>query len=210
VGRDQYVGLNVDALVAAMKLAFPGDQGPALLGRLLDDFRLYHGKLHEWKKLHNYLNKIIDAFDQYAAAVDNSYVARTPRQPSDYQRTWWPVKWKVNEMIGWAETIQHIGQPYRVLYDFQLQGEAWVIDLKAKDDDLSQHLQRGLVFERRVGRHALQRLFQPDPALEWLQDLFNLTREFEGLVKQHMSQADDQLHEAATDLYNLSKQALRD
>ena len=210
VGRDQFVGLNVEELVVALRRAFPaGDTRPEQLGQLLDEFRAYHSKLHEWKELHNYLNKIIDAFDQYAAQVDNSYAEKKPRKPSAYQEAWWPVNWKVNEMLAWAQTLQHIGQSYRVLENDQLEGEGWAVDLKAKRDDLLDHFQSGLAFERREGSAVLQRLLQGDPAREWLDRLYNLTREFEGAIKQHMSQADNQLRETATDLYNLSRQALR-
>src|SRR3972149_5509290 len=54
VGRDQYVGLNVQELVAALQRAYPaGDTRPQLLGQLLDEFRAYHTRLHEWKNMPN-------------------------------------------------------------------------------------------------------------------------------------------------------------
>src|SRR3990172_299170 len=137
VGRDQYVGLKVEELVAALRQAFPtGDTRPERLGQLLDEFRAYHAKLYEWKELHNALNKIIDAFDQYAGRVESSYIEKNPLKPSLYRDAWRPVNRNVDDMLDWAQTIQYIGQRYQALANDRLEGERWAVDIKAKRDDL--------------------------------------------------------------------------
>ena len=205
VGRDQYVGLKVEELVAALRQAFPtGDTRPERLGQLLDEFRAYHAKLYEWKELHNALNKIIDAFDQYAGRVESSYIEKNPLKPSLYRDAWRPVNRNVDDMLDWAQTIQYIGQRYQALANDRLEGERWAVDIKAKRDDLIAHFQRGQAIEQSTN---FQRLFQPNSAQEWLRQLYDLTHEFEDAIKRYMSQADNQLRETASNLYGLSKQA---
>lgn len=208
VQRDKYVGLNIAELVTALRQAFPGDARPERLRQLLDEFREYHAKLHEWKELHNALNNIIDAFDQYAARVESSYIEKLPLKPSVYQEAWRPVNRRVEEMLDWAQTIQHIGRRYQALAGDRLEGERWAVDIKARRDDLLAHFQSGKAVEKGMSGMGFPRLFLANPATEWLQRLYSLTHEFEDAVKQHMSQADSQLRETATELYSLSKQAL--
>lgn len=205
VGRDQYVGLKVEELVAALRQAFPsGDTRPERWSQLLDEFRAYHAKLYEWKELHNALNKIIDAFDQYAGRVESSYIEKNPLKPSLYRDAWRPVNRNVDDMLDWAQTIQYIGQRYQALANDRLEGERWAVDVKARRDDLVAHFQRGQAIEQSTN---LQRLFQPNSAQEWLRQLYDLTHEFEDAIKRYMSQADTQLRETASNLYGLSKQA---
>ena len=209
VGRDKNEGLNIDGLVAALRQAFPpGDARPERLRHLFDEFREYHAKLYEWKELHNALNRIIDAFDQYAAQVESSYVQQKPLKPSVYREAWRPVNRYVDGMLDWAQTIQHIGEAYQALSSDRLKGERWAVDIKAQRDVLMAHFQIGQAVEKSMSGAAFPRLFQANPAPDWLQQLYNLTHEFEDVIKKYMSQADSQLRETATDLYGLSEQAL--
>ncbi len=209
VGRDKYVGLNVEELIAALRQAFPfGDSRPERLLQLLDEFREYHARLHEWKELHNALNNIIDAFDQYATRVESSYIEKNPLKPSVYREAWRPVNRRVEEMLEWAQTIEHIGQRYQALAGDRLEGERWAVDVKARRDDLMVHFERGQAVEQGMSGQVFQRLFQTNHAYEWLQRLYSLTHEFEDAIKRYMSQADNRLRETASDLYALSKQAL--
>ena len=208
VGRDKYVGLNIEELVAALQRAFPsGDTRPELLRQVLDEFQEYHAKLHEWKELHNALNRILDAFDQYAGRVESSYNQNNPLKPSIYREAWRPVNRSVDDMLDWAQTIQYIGQRYQALTDDVLKGERWAVDIKVRRDDLLAHFQSGQAVEQSMGGAVFPRLFQRKPGQEWLQDLYNLTHEFEDVAKRYMSQADQNLRETATNLYSLSKQA---
>jgi hypothetical protein len=212
VGRDKIVttniGLNVQELVEALRQVFPsGDARPERVGQVLDQFRAYHAKLYEWKELHNAINKIIDAFDQYSGRVESSYTEKKPLKPTVYQEAWRPVNRGVDDMLDWAQTIQHIGKRYQALANDRLEGERWAVDIKARRDDLMTHFQRGQAVEQSMSGAVFQRLFQADSAQEWLRRLYILTHEFEDVIKRYMSQADSQLRQTATDLYDLSKQA---
>lgn len=212
VGRDKIVttniGLSVPELVEALRQAFPsGDPRPERLGKLLDDFHDYHERLYEWKELHNALNKIIDAFDQYAGRVESSYNEKKPLKPTVYREAWRPVNRSVDDMLDWAQTIQHIGKRYQELANDRLEGERWAVDVKAHRDDLMKHFQRGQEVEQSMSGSIFQRLVQADPAQDWLRQLYDLTHEFEDAIKRYMSQADNKLRETATDLFDLSRQA---
>jgi len=203
-----HIGLNVQELVEALRQIFPsGDTRPERLGQLLDEFRAYHAKLYEWKELHNALNTIIDAFDQYAGRVESSYTEKKPLKPSVYREAWRPVNRGVDDMLDWAQTIQHIGKRYQALAGDRLEGERWAVDIQARRDDLVKQFQRGQAVEQSMRGSVFQRLVQVDPAQEWLRQLYDLTHEFEDAIKRYMSQADKQLRETATDLYDLSRQA---
>ncbi len=65
-----------------------------------------------------------------------------------------------DDMLDWAQTIQHIGKRYQALANDRLEGERWAVDIKARRDDLMTHFQRGQAVEQSMGGAVFQRLFQ--------------------------------------------------
>src|SRR5512146_455461 len=74
VSRDkivQNIQLDVPKLLEALRTALPsGDPAPQHLLEVLKNFQYYHIRLHEWKKLHNCLNNILNAQGQFLEMVD--------------------------------------------------------------------------------------------------------------------------------------------
>src|SRR5258708_18478106 len=76
-GRDNikgFSGKDVNQLIETLLKHFPKGylQNPVELDKTLSDFRNYHEQLHEYKELHNAINEILVAFEQFKAEIDRS------------------------------------------------------------------------------------------------------------------------------------------
>jgi hypothetical protein len=216
VGRDKHVGLSgkevadiLDVLIKHFSSSYL--RKPDQLDEILSNYQSLHQKLHEWKELHNHMDRILQAFEQFSSQAVNASV---PLDIRELRNLWFPVNLRVDELLSWAETITRIGEKYQVLENNTRTGEMWAIDVENKRDDLSTHLgiSNGLTSNNRGFPHGsltirrLRHLFGLDSY--WWNELVDLTHQMRHLVLQNMHIADKQLRETATALFLESKNAL--
>ena len=199
VGRDKvtqvqgdqintYVQLDVQKLLETLKQGLPDDDPlPDRLVSALKDFQHYHTRLWEWKELHNALNDVIFVFDQFSKEVERRDAAGNLGDVRALKRLWRPVDQKVNLLLDFATSVQHIGSPLITLPDGSRQGPPWAIELASVTDQLKSLFDEGV------------------PTLEML---YEATYAFSDAAEKHMYLADKQLRDTAGELYNLSNALL--
>jgi hypothetical protein len=130
-GRDR-IGLSgeeVNRIIETLLKYFPKDylQNPKDLDKTLGEFRYYHEKLHEYKELHNGINEILVAFDQFKVEVESSDYRRQLPKLRRLRNLWWPVSIGVSSLLKWSQEIEYIGRPLKVFEDKSMSGEDWAI-----------------------------------------------------------------------------------
>ena len=198
VGRDKvtqvqgdqinnYVQLDVQKLVETLKQALPAnDPLPDRLVAALQDFKRYHSRLWEFKELHNALNDVVFVLDQFAREVERLDAAGQIGNVRTLARLWRPVDQKVDLLIEFATTVQHIAAPL-VQQNGSTQGPAWAIELQSA--------------ARRVNELLT-------PTEYDFAALYDATNAFSDAADKHLYLADKQLRDTAGELYNLSQQLL--
>lgn len=199
VGRDKvtqvqgdqinnYIQLDVQKLVDTLKQALPdNDPMPDRLVTALQTFKLYHSRLWEFKELHNYLNDVVFVLDQFSREVERLDASGQSGDVRTLGRLWRPIGQKVNLLVSFARTIQHIGSPL-IEANGSWQGPAWAIEL----------------------RMAAQRIgdLLAAPANYDFAALYDATYAFSDAAEKHMYLADKQLRDTAGELFNQSNQLL--
>ncbi len=184
----QNVQLDVPKLVAALRTALPsGDPAPQRLLEVLKNFQYYHTRLHEWKKLHNCMNNILNDQGQFLQAVERlEMTGRTPNAGL-LRRSWRPVSQKVAILLDWAATVQYIAAPPFSRTPEGMQGPPWAVEVCAAGKRLDDLLSVVLVD---------------------INELSDATYDFADVVERYMYLADESLRDTAGELYSLSQVVL--
>ena len=222
VGRDNIKGLtgkDVVQLVDTLLKHFPQRylDNPEELDKTLSDFRGYHEKLHEYKELHNAVNDILIAFEQFRAEMDRANTLRAVPELSVLRKRWRPVSMNVVALLNWSQTIKSIGKPFQLLADKSKSGEDWAIQFSGLQSRINEHLgmsdqlaapdttKEDIGYPSQLQIISFQRLGTRIP---WWETLSELTSSFSDASSHHMNSADKQLRQTAQELYNLSNKAL--
>jgi len=221
-GRDNIKGLtgkDVIQLVDTLLKHFPQRylDNPDELDKILSDFRNYHEKLHEYKELHNAVNDILIAFEQFRAEIDRANTLRSVPELSVLRKRWRPVSMNVAALLNWSQTIKSIGKPFQIMEDKSKSGEDWAIQFSELQNRINTHL--GMTDQLGVGEATKEDIDYPGQIqiisfqrlgskIPWWETLSELTSSFSDASSHHMNSADKQLRQTAQDLYNLSNIAL--
>ena len=182
------VQLDVQKLVDTLQQALPaGDPLPANVLAVLKDFRSQHTRLYEWKELHNALNDVLFVFDQFSREVERRDATGALGDVRALKRLWRPIEQKVDLLLNFASTIQHIGSPLVQNSDGSRQGPAWAIELAGAADQI---------------KHLFE---ESQPSLE---NIYEATYAFSDAAEKHLYLTDKQLREASGELFNLSNALL--
>jgi len=183
----QNVNFDIGKLVAALKQSLPEDDPtPQYLLDALKSFQHYHASLHEWKELHNFLNDVLFMYAPFTLEIDRLEIVNEQPNARLLSRLWRPISQKVNALLEWGKTIQHIGKRF-AQSEQGLQGDAWAVDMYVVTDHLDQLLKVG-----QVEANAL----------------FDARGEFGEKAETHMYLADKKLRETSDELYSLSRVVL--
>lgn len=221
-GRDNIKGLqgkDVVQLVETLLKHFPQRylDAPDELDKILSNFRIYHEKLHEYKELHNAVNDILIAFEQFRAEIDRANTLRSVPELSVLRKRWRPVSMHVVTLLNWSQSIKSIGKPFKILEDKSKSGEDWAIQFSELQNRINMHF--GMTdplgvsevtkevkdFPNQLQIISFQRFGTKIP---WWETLSELTSSFSDASSHHMNSADKQLRQTAQELYNLSNKAL--
>lgn len=190
IARDkviQNINLDVEKLVRTLKQALPeGDPAPQYLLDTLKSFRNFHAALFEWKEVHNFLNDVLFMFGPFTLEIDHIEMAREKPNTRLLGQLWRPISQKVNALVEWAKTIQHIDEPF-IQSEQGLQGPAWAVDMFVAKEHIDQLLKSSRVEK---------------------EELFDARGEFGEKAETHMYLADKKLRETADELYSLSRVVL--
>jgi hypothetical protein len=221
-GRDNVTGFSgedVNQIIETLLKHFPKGylQNPGELDKTLSEFRLYHEQLHEYKELHNAINEILVAFEQFRAEVDRANSRRLLPKLGHLRDLWRPVSISVVALLNWSQNIKNIGKPYLILDDKSKSGEDWAIQFSELQSRINEHLgmtdrlgvggysKREIEFPSQIHIISFQRLGTEIP---WWEILSELTSSFQHTSSHHMNAADKQLRQTAQELFNLSNKAL--
>ena len=219
-GRDNvttttgFSGEEVNQILETMLKYFPKGylQNPGELDKTLSEFRLFHEQLHEYKELHNAINEILIAFEQFKAEIDRANSRRALPKLSLLRDLWRPVSMSVVSLLNWSQNIKNIGKPFQILDNKSKSGEDWAIQFSELQSRINEHL--GMIgqfgvdeidYPSQMQILAYQRLGTEIP---WWETLSELTSSFQHTSSHHMNSADKQLRNTAQELYNLSNKAL--
>jgi hypothetical protein len=198
VGRDKvtqvqgdqinnYIQLDVQKLVDTLKQALPdNDPLPDRLVAALQNFKQYHSRLWEFKELHNALNDVVFVLDQFSREVERLDAAGQKGDARTLSRLWRPIDQKVDLLVEFARSVQHIGTPL-VEANGRWQGPAWAIELHMAAQRVNDLL---------------------TPANYDFAALYDATYAFSDAAEKHMYLADKQLRDTAGELFNQSNQLL--
>jgi len=221
-GRDNIEGMTgkeVNQLMRTLLKHFPKGylQNPGELDKTLSDFRRYHEQLHEYKELHNAINEILVAFEQFKAEIDRSNSRRSIPKLSLLRDLWRPVSMSVVSLLSWSQNIKNIGKPYQKLEDKSKSGEEWAIQFSELQSRINEHL--GMDDHLGVNEYSKKEIYYPSQIqiltfqrlgteISWWETLSELTSSFSHTSSHHMNAADKQLRQTAQELFNLSNKAL--
>lgn len=221
-GRDNikgFSGKDVNQLMETLLKHFPKGylQNPMELDKTLSEFRNYHEQLHEYKELHNAINEILVAFEQFKAEIDRSNSRRSIPKLSLLRDLWRPVSMSVVSLLNWSQSIQNIGKPFKILEDKGRSGEEWAIQFSGLQTRINDHL--GMEDQLGVNEYSKKELDYPSQMqilafhrlgteVPWWETLSELTSSFSHTSSHHMNSADKQLRQTAQELFNLSNKAL--
>lgn len=221
-GRDHIEGMSgteVNKIIETLLKHFPKGylQNPGELDKTLSEFRSYHEKLHEYKELHNAVNDILIAFEQFRTEVDRANTLRLVPELSVLRKRWRPVSMNVTALLNWSQTIKSIGKPFQILDDKSKLGEDWAIQFSGLHHRINEHL--GMTDQFGAGESTKEDMDYPGPLqiisfqrlgtkIPWWETLSELTSSFGDTSSHHMNSADKQLRQTAQELYNLSNKAL--
>jgi hypothetical protein len=191
VGRDQYIQYNQldpTKLVEALRQVLPvDDPAPKLWVKALNDLRVHHTRLFEWKELHNFLNDILVVLGQFKREVERIDISGEVPNARALSRLWRPVVQKVDAMMTWATSIKYISdQPLLYSEDYTV-GPSWAIDLNAAK----------ILVDGVLSRQVLE-----------TNEVYDAVFDFSDLAEQHMYLTDKMLRSTAGELFNLSSSIL--
>ena len=203
-----YKGINSDELISAFKRAFPkNDPRPEELRNALKELRKHHHKLYEWKELHNALDEILSAFEQFKSEIQQVDAKNTVPQVKSLRNLWRAVSVRVDGLRDFGKRIQFIGVQLEESKE-GMQGEQWAVEIIAKRNQISAQLGLG---ENNFSRpdfsspdSNFRRLFRLGIKSVWWDDLFDFTNAFNHLIYSQMYLADKKLRESADALYTFS------
>jgi len=221
-GRDNikgFSGKDVNQLMETLLKHFPKGylQNPLELDKTLSEFRNYHEQLHEYKELHNAINEILVAFEQFKAEIDRSNSRRAIPKLSLLRDLWRPVSMSVVSLLNWSQSINNIGKPFQKHDDKSKSGEEWAIQFSELQSRINEHLgmdeqlglneysKKDIDYPSQIQILTFQRL---GTEISWWETLSELTSSFSHISSHHMNSADKQLRQTAQELFNLSNKAL--
>ena len=220
-GRDNikgFSGKDVNQLMETLLKHFPKGylQNPLELDKTLTDFRNYHEKLHEYKELHNAVNDIQIAFEQFRTEVDRANSLKSLPKLSVLRERWRPVSMNVVALLNWSQTIKNIGKPFQIMENKSKSGEDWAIQFSELQSRINEHL--GVSDQLGVSESSKKEISYPSQTqilafrlgteIPWWETLSELTSSFQDISSHHMNSADKQLRQTAQELFNLSNKAL--
>ena len=193
VNRDkivnQYVQVDLAKVLDALKQALPaGDPAGQQLVAVLRGFQELHILLRAWKELHNGLNDVTNALDQFTHEVERLDVSQTAPDARRLSRLWRPIRQKVQIVLDDAACASPIVPTPFAIQPEGVQGPAWAVELHAGASRIE----------------TLLDLKSPDSM-----ELYDAAFDFDDAVDRHMYLADKHLRETASELYNLSAVVLR-
>ena len=212
-------GEEVKGIIETLLKHFPQRylDNPGELDKTLSEFRLYHEQLHEYKELHNAINEILIAFEQFKAEIDRANSRKALPKLSLLRGLWRPVSIKVDALLTWSKGIKNIGEPYKLSDDKSKSGEIWAIQFSELQSRVNEHL--GVTDQLGLGGSSEKKIDYPSQIqilryqslgteIPWWEALSELTSSFQDTSSHHMNSADKQLRQTAQDLFNLSNKAL--
>ncbi len=184
----QNIQLDIPRLVAALRAALPsGDPAPQRLLEVLKSFQYYHTRLHEWKKLHNCMNNILNDQGQFLHEVERLELSGVTPNAGLLRRSWRPVSQKVAILLDWAATVQYIATPPFSRMPEGMQGPPWAVEVCVSGKRLDDLLSTALVD---------------------INELSDAAYDFVDVVERYMNLADESLRDTAGELYSLSQVVL--
>lgn len=187
-GDINYIVNNFGLAYQELRKALPEDH-PAIqsLRESLASLATYHELINEWKELHNLLQELLTAMDQFHAEVQRLYDLSAIGDVKSLRRQWRPCQQRIRVLVGFARDIKLIwAEPYREENE-TLRGPAWAVEIVLRQRDL----------EDMLGREECD----VDPMYELIVD-------FHDTCYTHLYLADKNLRDAAGDLYLLSSRIL--
>jgi len=215
VGGDKFVGLGGKEVAQILDVLFKYFsqsylKRPEQLDRVLGNYQKLHEQLYEWKEMHNHMDRILQAFEQFSTQVIN---AGEPLGVRELHNLWFPVNLCLDNLLEWAKKINCIGKSFVLGEDGELRGEIWAIDLENARKEIAAHL--GVSSDSPGsgtlpgGPRLIRRLrYYLGLDANWWNGLVDLARRFRHIILQNMHFADKRLRETATELYHVSRGTL--
>lgn len=215
MSQSTFAGRDINGLTAAelreilevVLKHFPKSSlDPAALDKTLSELRELHEKLHEWKELHNRLDRLMTAYGQYLPEVEQYHAQRLLPDARHLKRRWMPVNFEVDRLVTYAASTQSLEKQYKILPDGRQTRFEIVVDIAVHSELMNKHLESATQIAASETT-ILNRVFRTIPvsALDWKETLYDVTKLFGHLGSSCMTWADDNLRVTATELYTISK-----
>lgn len=191
---------------AAQRLE-PNDPLLSELNSLIEQLRIYHERLREWKELHNHLDETLNTMDAYKGQVEISVNNRESLNLDSLMSLWKPAYIRLGRTVSWAiDDVTYIDKQ-----KFAGLGEDWAIKLQAIGEALHAYLE-DLHRQRKIRRQQKGRWqnlmgFSANDD-ESRQRLKDRTLELYDALRLIMYKSDKELRKTAQELYQLSQESL--
>lgn len=181
---------------------------------LIVQLREYHEQLSEWKELHNHLDETLNIFGQFLVNITWHAERVAAIDTIVLDGSWQPVDRRVERYLLWSKQVKYIGEPYQETDNGEKLGEKWAVEVSVYRQAIISLLQESPAVRKAVlGENRLHKMFRfvPNKSRQipgwqrWWNDLLDVTREFDNLLKKHMFVTDKELRRTASDLLDLSK-----
>jgi hypothetical protein len=213
IGRDSIKGISgreLNQIISTLLKYFPKSylQNPKELDKTLKNLRRYHEQLHEYKELHNKINRILAAFDQFKAGMNRLSTKKSTIELEKLRSLWLPVSIEVDGLLDWSRTIKYIGKPFQ-MGDKGKEGVDWAVKFSEVYDQINQH-GLSIYSTERIDDLKSKELpsysFSGNKSL-WLELLEEYTGRFNSISNTYMYTADENLRKTAEELLILSNKA---
>lgn len=199
VGGNKVNGYSLTELTKFMeaysKVVSPKYLDPEQFTQAFNKFKNYHEALREWKELHNGLDEILGAFNQFYIPIQS--LRNTPRKaiPNDLKARWFPVSKKINELLNFSREIEIIGEPFQEVHG---RGASWAIDFYNIEKEMKSVLEEAVLSRNPfIGKPS------------WWIRLLELSGNSYDTILNHLHMGDKKLRETAMDLYYLSEKVFQ-
>ena len=187
-GDINYIVSSFGSAYQELREALPEDH-PAIqsLRESLIGLAIYHELINEWKELHNLLQELLNAVDQFHAEVERLYDRSADFEVRVLRRRWRPCQRRIRMLAGFASNVKHIcPDPYRE-GNRTLRGPDWVVEIVLRQRDV----------EDMLGGAECD-----------VSEMYELAIEFSDVCHTHLYLADKSLRDSAGELSMLSNRIL--